>query len=255
MKKVLVIGGIAAAVVLAGGFAFAQSAGHGHGGFGPHSMRGEGGGMGPGMHGQTGQGMRGQMVPGMHGMMDRGMRGQMGPGMHGQMGAESHGRMGPGHMGMTGMDHGSATMTERTDIHDMLTNHDRIKRTVTNLPNGIRTVTESDDPELATTIASHVADMGKRVTEGRDPKLPIQSPTLQTIFRNRDKINTTYEATQKGIVVVQTSNDPETVAALQKHAAEVNDLVKRGMAAAHENMMRNGGMMRGAGMTGQQHRH
>jgi hypothetical protein len=238
-KKILVIGGIAAAVVLAGGFAFAQSPGHGHGGFGPHSMRGEGGGMGPGMHGQMGQGMRGQMGPGMHGMMGRGM----------------HGQMGPGHMGMTGMDHGSATMTERTDIHAMLANHDQIKRTVTNLPNGIRTVTESDNPELAATIASHVADMGKRVEEGRDPKLPIQSPTLQVIFRNRDKINTTYEATQKGIVVVQTSNDPETVAALQKHAAEVNDLVKRGMAAAHENMMKNGGMMQGARMTGQQHRH
>jgi hypothetical protein len=42
--------------------------------------------------------------------------------------------------------------------------------------------------------------------------------------------------------VVQTSSDPETVAALQKHASEVSDLVKRGMAAAHENRMRNGGM-------------
>lgn len=179
----------------------------------------------------------------------------MGPGMHGQMEPGMHGQIGPGLMGMMGMGHGSATMAERTEIHDMLTNHDQIKRTVTNLPNGIRTVTESDDPELAATIASHVAGMGERVKEGRDPQLPIQSQTLQVIFRNRDRINTTYEATQKGIVVVQTSNDPETVAALQKHAAEVSDLAKRGMTAAHETMMKNGGMMHGAGMTGQQHRH
>jgi hypothetical protein len=41
--------------------------------------------------------------------------------------------------------------------------------------------------------------------------------------------------------VVQTSSDPETVAALQKHAGEVSELAKRGMAAAHENMMRNRG--------------
>jgi hypothetical protein len=244
--KALVIGGISAAVLLVSGSAFAQSPGHGPGDFGPPFMQGEGPGM-RGMHGQMGQGMHGPMGLGMHGMMGRGMRGQMGPGMHG--------RMGPGRMGMMGMGHGSATMAERSGIHDMLTNHDRIKRTVTNLPNGIRTVTESDDPELAATIAGHVADMGKRVKEGRDPKLPIQSPTLQVIFRNRDKINTTHGATQKGIVVVQTSNDPETVAALQKHAAEVNDLVKRGMVAAHENMMKNGGMMHGAGMTGRQHRH
>jgi hypothetical protein len=95
--------------------------------------------------------------------------------------------------------------------------------------------------------------MTKRVEEGRDPRLPIQSPTLQIIFRNRDKITTTSEPTEKGIVVVQTSNDPETVAALQKHAAEVNDLVRRGMEAAHENMVKNGGMMHG-GMMGQHRR-
>lgn len=73
-KKALVIGGIAAATLLAGGWAFAQSTGHGLGGM--H-------GMGPGMHGQMGPGMRGQMSGGMHGQMGPGMRGQMGLGMHG----------------------------------------------------------------------------------------------------------------------------------------------------------------------------
>jgi hypothetical protein len=148
-----------------------------------------------------------------------------------------HGPMG---MGMIGMSHGTATMTERGEIHDMLTDNEKIRRTVTNLPNGIRTVTESDDPELAATIVSHVVGMRERVKDGRDPKLPIQSPTLQIIFHNKDRITTTHEATAKGIVVVQTSSDPETVAALQKHAGEVSELVRRGMAAAHENMMRNG---------------
>ena len=61
-KKVLVIGGIAAATVLVGGWAFAQSPGHGPGG-----MRGHGNGYawpdGPGMQGQMGPGMRGQMGP------------------------------------------------------------------------------------------------------------------------------------------------------------------------------------------------
>ena len=71
-KKILVIGGIAAATLLAGGWALAQATGPG--GYGPPFMRGMGpGGMGPGMHGPMGPGMRGQMGPGM--------RGQMGPGM------------------------------------------------------------------------------------------------------------------------------------------------------------------------------
>ena len=46
-KKVLVIGGIAAATVLVGGWALAQSPGHGPGGFGPGGMQGMHGQMGP----------------------------------------------------------------------------------------------------------------------------------------------------------------------------------------------------------------
>jgi hypothetical protein len=230
-KKVLVIGGIAAATLLAGGWALAQSAGHGPGGFGPGGM----------------MGMRGQMGPGMHGQMGQGMRGQMGPGMMG---------MGPG---MMGMNHGSATAAEHSDIRDLFFNHDRIKRTVTNLPDGIRTVTESDDPQVAATIKKHVAEMGKRVEEGRDPGLPIESPALHSIFRDKDKIKSTYEVTEKGIIVVQTSTDASAVKALQDHAAEVTDLAQRGMVAAHEAMMKNGGGMMGRGMRGAmadpQHQH
>ena len=138
-----------------------------------------------------------------------------------------------------GMSHGTATATEQQELHAMFMGHERIRRTVTELPNGIRTLTESDDPELARTLVSHVAGMMKRVEEGRDPKLPIQSPTLEVIFRNRDKIKTSLEPTPTGITVTQTSEDAETVAALKKHAADVTDLVKRGMAAAHETMMGN----------------
>jgi hypothetical protein len=126
----------------------------------------------------------------------------MGPGMMG---------MGPG---MTGMAHDEATMSQLQVIHTMLVDHDRITRTVTNLPNGIRTVTESDDPALAGQIKTHVADMGKRVGAGDDPGLPIESEALHSIFRDKDKIHTTYETTDKGIAVVQTSDDAKTVAAL-----------------------------------------
>jgi hypothetical protein len=66
-KKFLVIGGIAAATLLVGGWALAQSPDHGPGGFGPGGMMGMRGQMGPAMHGQMGQGVRGQMGPGMHG--------------------------------------------------------------------------------------------------------------------------------------------------------------------------------------------
>ena len=88
-RKVLLIGGIAAATVLAGGWALAQTSGHGPGYM--HGQTGQGmgdmhGSMGQGMHGQMGRGMHGQMGPGMPGRVGRGMRGQMGPGTHGRPG-------------------------------------------------------------------------------------------------------------------------------------------------------------------------
>ena len=211
-KKILVIGSIATLAVLAGGWALAQTAGRHHGGFGPPFMQ--------------------DHEPGM-GMMQMG-RGQMG--------------MGSGMMGMTGMNHGSATMAEMTTIHELFTNHDRIKRTVTNLPDGIRTVTESDDPRIAELIKTHVARMGERVRAGNDPGLPIESPALHSIFQDKDKIHTTYETTATGVVVVQTSTDPNVVAALQQHASEVSDFVEAGMAAMRSAMMRNSGMMQGMPM-------
>ncbi len=102
-------------------------------------------------------------------------------------------------------------MAQLGDIHALLANHDRVKRTVTNLPDGIRTVTESDDPTIAALIKKHVAEMGERVEAGDDPGLPIESPALHAIFRNNDKIKTTYETTETGVMVVQTSTDAETV--------------------------------------------
>ena len=164
-------------------------------------------------------------------------------GMHG---------MGPGMMGpaMMGMAHDERTQAQLQVIHTMFMNHDRIKRRVENLPNGIRTVTESDDPSLAELIKKHVAEMGGRVSAGDDPGLPIESDSLHAIFRDKDKIKTSYETTEKGIAVVQTSDDLQAVAALQKHASEVSDFVQEGMTALHTAMMKRGAMMGGGMMPG-----
>ena len=160
--------------------------------------------------------------------------------------------MGPG---MMGRGHDAATMAEMGDIHELFVHHDRITRTVTNLPNGIRTVTESADPRIAQLLKDHVTSMGQRVESGNDPGLPIESQALRSIYRNYDKLQTTFEQTATGIVVVQTSTDQETVAALQQHASEVTDFVKDGMAAMHRTMMNNGGGMMHGGMMGRMPNH
>jgi hypothetical protein len=149
--------------------------------------------------------------------------------------------MGPGMMGgaMAGGMHDDAFRADMGLVHEMLGGHESIQRKVTNLPNGIRTVTESDDPQVAATIKAHVASMEKRLEEGRE--FNLFSPTIPVLFENKDKIRTAVEQTAKGVVFTQTSDDAKVVAALQAHAVEVSELVRDGMAA----------MMRAAGARAQ----
>ena len=78
--------------------------------------------------------------------------------------------------------HDAGAMAEMGDIHELFANHDRITRTVTNLPNGIRTVTESDDPRIAAAAQRSRDQLGQRVEAGNDPGLPIESQALRTIY-------------------------------------------------------------------------
>jgi hypothetical protein len=141
------------------------------------------------------------------------------------------GGIGPGMMMM----HGDAAFgVDMQLVHGMLQGHETIKRTVTNLPDGIRTVTESDDPQVAQLIKAHVASMEKRLNDGKI--FNLFSATLPVLFENKDKIKTGVQATEKGSVVTQTSADPKVVAALQAHATEVSELARDGMAAMMRNM-------------------
>jgi hypothetical protein len=161
----------------------------------------------------------------------------MAPGMmhsmeHGS-GAAGHGPMAGATGMLTRQDAGSAA--DMGLVHDLVMNHARIRRTVTNLPDGIRTVTESDDPQVAQTIKAHVASMSQRLKDGQE--FNIFSTTLPVLFENRDKIQSIVEVTDKGSVVTRTSADARVVAALQGHAAEVTELVREGPVAMRRGMM------------------
>ena len=106
---------------------------------------------------------------------------------------------------------------------------------MTNLPNGIKTVTESDDPKVAEAIKAHVTSMSQRLKDGRE--FNIFSTTLPVLFENRDKIKSVVEVTEKGSVVTRTSTDAKVVAALQGHAAEVTELAQEGPVAMRRGMM------------------
>ncbi len=139
---------------------------------------------------------------------------------------------------MKGRESDTSAMAEMSVIHELFMSHARLTRTVTNLPNGIRTVTSSDDPRVAELLKGHVARMNMLVDIGRDPNLPMESPALRILFRKFETIRTSSDVTATGVVVTQTSSDPETVAALQQHASEVTTFVDQGMAAMHDAMMK-----------------
>ena len=134
-----------------------------------------------------------------HGPM-RGMGAMMGngPGMMGHgpgMMGHGPGMMERGQMG------GPASMLTKQDagsgadlgiVHELLASNASIRRTVTLLPDGIRTLTESDDPEVAQFIKAHVASMNQRLAEGRE--FNLFSKSLPVLFARREAIRSSTES-------------------------------------------------------------
>lgn len=158
---------------------------------------------------------------------------------HGSAGHESMMRQGMG----PGMGRGPVGMLTTQDANsatdmgitmNLVHENTKIRRTVTRLPDGIKTVTESDDPKIAQDIKAHVASMSGRLDSGKE--FNIFSITLPVIFDNAKNIKSAVEYTAKGAVVTRTSKDPKVVAALQAHSAEVTELVKEGPVAFHRGL-------------------
>lgn len=127
-----------------------------------------------------------------------------------------HGADGTEHdmVNMPGLRGANVKPEESAELATMFRNFNQITREVTNLDNGIRSVTYSADAALMAVVVSHVVGMIDRVKSGDDPEIIIQSPALDILFERRDRIETTIETTDAGIVVTQTSDDPEVITAL-----------------------------------------
>lgn len=124
-------------------------------------------------------------------------------------------------------------MDNMRNIHQLLANHDKIQRRVENIDNGVKTWTESSDPEIAQAIQAHVRQMKDRV----ENKQPIRQmdPLFQAIFKHADAIEMQIEDTEKGVYVLETSDNPQVVELIQQHANRaVSEFVEQGMSRAME---------------------
>lgn len=162
---------------------------------------------------------------------------------HMKAGQHGHGADGMGHdmVNMPGLRGENASEEESAELAVLFNNFKTLSREVENLPNGIRSVTRSSDPDVMDALVSHTVGMIDRVGAKDDPQIIIQSKTLDIFFMRGERILSDIEMSDEGIIVTQTSDDPEIVKALHIHAAEVTDMVERGMQAVHEKMMKQSG--------------
>jgi uncharacterized protein len=124
-------------------------------------------------------------------------------------------------------------MADMPLIHELLDNGSKITRSVTIRPDGVETLTESDDPALAKTIQAHVVAMYGRVTEGRP--IHLRDPLFRAIFEHASQITMAHALTPRGIRVTETSTDPYVVKLIQAHAEVLNLFIKNGRAEAMKN--------------------
>ncbi len=115
--------------------------------------------------------------------------------------------------------------------------HTEIRRTVTEIPGGVRATTESDSPDLAARLQAHVSDVYTRLDRGIAVMGAATSATLPTLVANAFNYRRRLTLTPTGIAIEETSDDPALVQVIRDHAREVSGFVADGMPAGMSAMM------------------
>lgn len=125
----------------------------------------------------------------------------------------------------------SDMMRDIGPIQDLLTQHEKIQRSIEEIPNGIRAVTTSTDPDITTLIRTHVREMKSRIQDGHP--IRAEDPLFREIFRHHDKIRFEIEDVPGGVRVTETSSDPQVVLLIRQRAQRAeSEFVSGGMKRA-----------------------
>lgn len=128
---------------------------------------------------------------------------------------------------------GGEMRADQAVFHFLLDHHAEIRRSVKRLDDGVETLTESDDAEVAAKIQEHVASMHRRIQEGRG--LRFWDELFAAVFKNHASIQMTVEKTEHGVKVRETSAEKAVVGLIQAHAEVVSRFVAHGFDEAHKN--------------------
>ena len=120
----------------------------------------------------------------------------------------------------------------QADIIALLEGHTRLRRVTEHLPNGIRSCTTSDDPELAAILLRHAADMKARFAKGR--AIRSWDPLFAMLFEQRDTIHVELMARADGLCAELTCTDPALIPLIHAHDKALMQFVAEGRTAASQ---------------------
>jgi len=117
-------------------------------------------------------------------------------------------------------------------FHTLLRHHEQIHREVTNIPNGIRSLTTSENPDIVKLLHDHVPAMHHRLEENFG--LRYWDPAFPEIFAQREKVRMEVTLVPNGALVEETSEDANVVKLIQAHGLVVSLFVQKGFAQAQQ---------------------
>ena len=117
-------------------------------------------------------------------------------------------------------------------FHRLLALHERIQRELEYLPNGVRARTRADDPEIVALLHDHVPSMKQRLEENFG--LRFWDPAFAELFAQHGKIRMELTLLPDGVLIEETSDDPNVVTLIQAHGQIINLFVAHGGAQAQQ---------------------
>ncbi|HUX81480.1 MAG TPA: hypothetical protein VMV35_01440 [Halothiobacillus sp.] len=112
----------------------------------------------------------------------------------------------------------------------LLADHGALKRVTERLPNGIRALTTSENPELVQVLQAHATGMEQRFGQGR--AIRSWDPLFSALFEYRDALSVTLRNIPDGVETLMTADDPKLVELIHCNDLTLHQFVQHGVEAS-----------------------